>query len=246
MPTLLLKLITAHLAGDYLAQPSRIASEKHRPPVLLLHTTLHGLLLVLVALTEPVSPRLWGALLLVVIAHGAIDAWTSRLAPRNLRLLTLDQSLRLASILVAVAIARPVELVSLGDWLSAAAARRETWIVVAGALAAVPAGATAIGRWVAPFREQLSDESRDQRAGLGLAGLWIGMLERLIVYAAVLGHVELLIGFVIAVKAVLRLPEARERWSRELAEYYLAGSLASLTWALLIAFAVRSLVAASS
>src|SRR5258707_8534657 len=107
MPTLLLKLITAHLAGDYLAQPSRIASEKHRPPVLLLHTTLHGLLLVLVALTEPVSPRLWGALLLVVIAHGAIDAWTSRLAPRNLRLLTLDQSLHLASILVAVAIARP-------------------------------------------------------------------------------------------------------------------------------------------
>jgi hypothetical protein len=246
MPTLLLKLITAHLAGDYLAQPSRIASEKHRPPVLLLHTTLHGLLLVLVALTEPTSPRLWGALLVVVIAHGAIDAWTSRLAPRNLRLLTLDQSLHLASILVAVAIARPVELVSLGDGLSAAAARRETWIVVAGALAAVPAGATAIGRWVAPFREQLSDESRDQRAGLGLAGLWIGMLERLIVYAAVLGHVELLIGFVIAVKAVLRLPEARERWSRELAEYYLVGSLASLTWALLIAFAVRSLVAASS
>ncbi len=246
MPSLLLKLLTAHLAGDYLAQPSRIASEKHRPPVLFLHTALHGVLLVLVGLTEPGSPRLWAALLLVMVAHGAIDAWTSRLAPRDLRLLTLDQSLHLASLLVAVAIARPLELANLAGALGAAAARRETWIVAAGALAAVPAGATAIGRWVAPFREQLSDESRDQRAGLGLAGLWIGMLERLLVYAAVLGHVELLIGFVIAVKAVLRLPEARERWSRELAEYYLVGSLASLTWALLIAFAVRALVAAGS
>jgi len=243
---LLLKLVTAHLAGDYLAQPSRVASEKHRPPVLFLHTALHGVLLVLVGLTEPGSPRLWAALLLVMVVHGAIDAWTSRLAPRDLRLLTLDQSLHLASILVAVAIARPLEVANLAGALSAAAARREPWIVAAGALAAVPAGATAIGRWVAPFREQLSDESRDQRAGLGLAGLWIGMLERLLVYAAVLGHAELLIGFVIAVKAVLRLPEARERWSRELAEYYLVGSLASLTWALLIAFAVRALVAAGS
>jgi len=68
------------------------------------------------------------------------------------------------------------------------------------------------------------------------------MLERSLVYLAVLAHVEALIGFLVAMKAVLRLPEAREKWSRELAEYYLLGSLASLAWGLVTALAVRALL----
>ena len=102
-----------------------------------------------------------------------------------------------------------------------------------------------IGRWVQPFRDALSDESWDQRSGLERAGRWIGMLERLLVYVAVLSRLESLIGFVIAVKAVLRLPEAREKWSRVLAEYYLVGSLASLSWALLAALSVRRMTSPS-
>jgi hypothetical protein len=129
--------------------------------------------------------------------------------------------------------------VDLGRVIGAVIALRNAWIVLVGVLIAVPAGATVIGRWVQPFRDALSHESREQRTGLELAGRWIGMLERLLVFVAVLAHIESLIGFVIAAKAVLRLPEAREKWSRELAEYYLVGSLASLAWALVISFAVR-------
>jgi hypothetical protein len=66
------------------------------------------------------------------------------------------------------------------------------------------------------------------------------MLERSLVYLAVLAHVGSLIGVVVAVKAVLGLPEAREKWSRELTEYNLLGSLASLAWTLLIALLVRA------
>ena len=36
----------------------------------------------------------------------------------------------------------------------------------------------------------------------------------------------------IAAKAILRLPEARDAGTRELSEYYLAGSFASLAWAI--------------
>ncbi len=70
------------------------------------------------------------------------------------------------------------------------------------------------------------------------------MLERLIVFIAVIDRVESLIGFVIAAKAVLRLPEAREAHSRSLVEYYLVGSLASLAWALVVAFGVRWMLGA--
>jgi len=241
-PPLFLKLLTAHLLGDYLLQPSRLAREKHRPDVLVLHGLAHAVLLVLVGLTEPARLSLWLALLFVLAAHSGIDAWTSRREPRDFRLLVLDQSLHLASLLAAVAIADPARTAGIAGALGTAAADRNLWVVACGALIAVPAGATTVGRWVQPFREALSDASREQRAGLERAGRWIGMLERLLVFAAVLGRMESLIGFVIAVKAVLRLPEARERWSRELAEYYLVGALASLAWALLTAFAVRALL----
>jgi hypothetical protein len=240
--SLFLKLLTAHLVGDYLFQSSRLAREKIRPGVLALHAAVHAGLLVLVGLTEARLPSVWVGLGWVLVAHTAIDAWTSRLEPRDLRLLALDQSLHLASLLGAVAIAglRPAS-VSFAPILEALGSRG-AWLVVCGGLIAVPAGATVVGRWVRPFQEALSDESRDQRTGLERAGRWIGMLERLLIYAAVLGRLESLIGFVVAIKAVLRLPEARERWSRELAEYYLVGSLASLAWALLTAFAVRGLL----
>jgi len=241
-PSLFLKLLVAHLIGDYIFQSSKVAREKYRSGYLVLHALAHAVLLALIAFTEPplLSTRL--ALVWVLVAHTAIDAWTSRREPRTFSLLALDQSLHLASLVVAVAIAGRRTGLGTFDSVLAALGNRDVWLVVCGGLIAVPAGATVIGRWVQPFRDALSDESREQRSGLERAGRWIGMLERLLVFAAVLGRLESLIGFVIAIKAVLRLPEARERWSRELAEYYLVGSLASLAWALLTAFAVRGLL----
>lgn len=242
-PSLLLKLLTAHLAGDYLVQSARMATQKHRAGLLGLHALAHGALLALVGWTEPASARLWLTLLGVLVAHIAIDAWTVRMAPRNLRLLVLDQSLHLASLLVAAFVAGPAQVADGLRVVVDGARQRDVWVMICGVLIAVPAGATVVGRWVQPFREALTDESRERQQGLEQAGKWIGMLERLLVFAAVLGHVESLIGFVIAAKAVLRLPEARETHSRQLAEYYLVGSLASLGWALLAAFAVRGLMA---
>ncbi len=137
----LLKLLTAHLAGDYLFQSSRLAREKHRPAFLALHLLAHAVLLALVGLTEPSSPRLWLVLLAVLAAHAAIDAATSRRTPRNLRLLSLDQGLHLASLVVAAHVAYRVEpghaLASVGDALGQPGA----WLFAAGLLLAVPAGA---------------------------------------------------------------------------------------------------------
>ena len=234
-----LKLLTAHLIGDYLVQTSRMAREKRRPRLLALHLLLHAGLLGIVFLTEPWRPALVAVAAILLASHAAIDAWTTRIAPQDLRVLALDQSLHLAAIGVALA-------VNGGRWipagLPALALGPGPWLIACGAIVAVPVGATVIGRWIRPFRDALSNESRAQQQGLERAGWWIGILERFLVYVAILAGIESLVGFVIAVKAVLRLPEAREKWSRELAEYYLVGSLASLAWALAWALAVRGLL----
>jgi hypothetical protein len=242
---LFLKLLTAHLAGDYLFQSSRVARGKVRPALLGAHLLAHGALLALVGLTEPASLRLWLALLGVLLAHAAIDAWTSRMASRNLRILALDQSLHLATLVAGALVVMPDQAGEALHALLDVAWRPDPWLLASGVLLAVPAGATVVGRMVQPFREALVDESHERQQGLEQAGKWIGMLERFIVFLAVIGRAESLIGFVIAAKAVLRLPEAREAHSRKLAEYYLVGSLASLAWALVVAFGVRMLVASS-
>ena len=239
---LFLKLFTAHLAGDYLVQSNRVAREKHRPAMLALHLLAHGALLALVGLTEPASPRLWLALLGVLLAHAAIDAWTIRVANRGLGLLAIDQSLHLLSLLAGAMIVMPDLAGEALQAIGAASRRPGPWLLAGGALLAVPAGATVVSRTIQPFREALTDESRERQSGLERAGTWIGLLERLVVFLAVLARAELIIGFVIAAKAVLRLPEVRETHSRKLAEYYLVGSLASLAWALLVAYLVRACV----
>lgn len=237
---LFLRLLTAHLLGDYLFQSSRVAQEKYRPWMLAGHIAVHAALLaVLIAGVQPRSPSLWFALLLTLVAHGAIDWHTSRRMPRNLDLLALDQSLHIASLVAAVAIARPQELVAARAVAVAWLTDGRAYVLVGGFVATVWVGAVVVGRLVEPFAGMLPLPSGAARPGLLQAGRLIGYFERTLVFVAVLLHIEALVGLIVAAKAILRLPEAREPGSRELAEYYLVGSLASVTWAVVIVVLVR-------
>jgi Protein of unknown function (DUF3307) len=236
---LLLKLVLAHLAGDYLVQSRDVALGKHRASLLGMHLALHGALLLMVAWTEPQTLRLWIALAVLLAAHGAIDAWTSRRTPRDLRLLTLDQGLHAVTLFAAVWIARPEQGAAISGTLAAAVRDPRAWTIGAGALGAVWAGAVLVGRIVAPFAAALGKAGEAGRPGLERAGWTIGVLERALVFLAMLLRAEALVGFVIAAKAILRLPEARDPAHRALAEYYLVGSLASVFWAVLLGVLVR-------
>jgi len=67
----------------------------------------------------------------------------------------------------------------------------------------------------------------------------IGLIERALIFIAVLLRIEALVGFVVAAKAILRFPEIREPGHQALAEYYLVGSLASVLWAVVIGVLTR-------
>ena len=232
---LLLKLLTAHLLGDYLFQSTHVATQKHRAGILAVHAIVHAVLLGLVGLSEPASARLWWVLLGVLAAHASIDAWTSRFKTRNWKQLLVDQSLHLLAIAGAVALVQPSELETLAEGWQAAGRQSGPYAVLAGFTAAVWAGAVMVERWVEPFAAQLGEK----RPGLARAGRMIGLFERAIIFIAMVLRIEALVGFVVAAKAILRLPEAREAGHRELAEYYLVGSLASVFWAVLLGVLTR-------
>ena len=67
------------------------------------------------------------------------------------------------------------------------------------------------------------------KPGLEAAGRWIGYLERTLILALLLSGNPAGVGFVFAGKAIARFSE------REQVEYYLLGTFASFTWAVVLA-----------
>jgi hypothetical protein len=72
--------------------------------------------------------------------------------------------------------------------------------------------------------------------GIPKAGRYIGILERFIVFSFVLINQYAVIGLVFAAKSIARFEALKDR---KFAEYYLLGTLASISWALLWGLVTR-------
>lgn len=81
--------------------------------------------------------------------------------------------------------------------------------------------------WLAGQRGERGLRARDRLRG----GLWIGLLERIGVYAALLLGATEVVTMVLAVKGLGRYPELRSGESPEVAERFIIGTFASILWA---------------
>jgi len=91
-----------------------------------------------------------------------------------------------------------------------------------------------IGVATEPLRKQIQ-EAR----GLEKAGLWIGILERTLIYIFVLSDNVMAIAFLITAKTIFRFGEIKDHSRRKEAEYILIGTLFSFFFALLIAYLIK-------
>jgi len=73
------------------------------------------------------------------------------------------------------------------------------------------------------------------------AGIWIGILERILVVTFVLFNQFQAIGFLIAAKSILRFSDRSEDNPRKQTEYVLIGTLISFTIALFIGLIIKSI-----
>ncbi len=91
-----------------------------------------------------------------------------------------------------------------------------------------------IGLATEPFRKQIKEAE-----GLEKAGLWIGILERTLIYIFVLSGNVMAIAFLITAKTIFRFGEIKDHSRRKEAEYILIGTLFSFSLALLIAYLIQ-------
>jgi hypothetical protein len=227
----LVKVLLAHLAGDFLLQPRTWVEAKEKKRLgawqLYAHTLLHGVLAALLVYKKDFL--LWA--LLLAIIHLVIDA-SKLLVQKNSNRRAwffIDQSAHLVS------------LYGIWWWYSGAVfstsnigstLTNDAWLLITTVIFLTKPCSFAIkifiSKWT-PFTEEGTDGS------LQNAGKYIGMIERLFVFGFVIAGQWEAIGFLITAKSVFRFGDLKEAKDRKLTEYILIGTLASFGLAILAA-----------
>jgi hypothetical protein len=238
MTALALKLLLAHLLGDFLLQPDswvvQKRRKKHRSPLLYAHIAIH--FFVMLALLG-FNFTYWLGMLIIVITHYFIDLIKLHLEERyhKGKLFILDQ---VAHVLVIAAVTYSYHTftIELSEFLQPVVLLFITCIVFLGPVAAIIMRLL-MNRWVLP--EDKENESLPQ------AGKYIGMLERLLVFAFIVIQQWPAIGWLIAAKSILRFSDLTRAKDRKLTEYVLIGTLLSFSLSIvtgLIYFYVRNTI----
>jgi hypothetical protein len=215
---LLVKLLLAHLLGDFVLQTDKLVARKEvlklKSPFLYAHALLHGLLAMLLVW----EGSFWIWALFIALTHLLIDAaklYLHTLGTRRLLFLA-DQLLHVA-ILVLVAIAVSGRAVDI-RWLFA-----DRHLVLYTALVFVTVPASIVIRiFISAWTPNTPSDSSLQNAGN-----WIGILERVLVFGFIVLNKWEAIGFLLAAKSVFRFGDLRDGNDRKLTEYIMIGTLMS-------------------
>ena len=228
---LLVKLLLAHLFGDFILQPSSWVREKEtrklRAWQFHAHLLLHGLLVMALTFDE----KLWLAALIITISHGIIDGAKIQFQTSRTRGMwfAIDQALHVAVIVITwyfienplldFAYFNSIEFLSL---------------VTAIVFITTPASViirTLIARWTPKAAPENDNTTGDE--SLPQAGKFIGIIERLLTLAFILINHWEAIGFLLAAKSIFRFGDLKEAHDRKLTEYVLIGTLLSFSIAIL-------------
>jgi hypothetical protein len=215
---LLIKLILAHLMGDFFFQPAKWVAAKEEKKLGAYQFYLHLLVHAAFVLILLWDLSFWPFLLIIVISHGILDALKIYLQREDTKRIWFfaDQAGHLLVIGgVSYWVAGP-------DWIPVFGI--EFWtILTIGIFLTRPTAfiiKTAMSKWT-PFTDASESDS------LAEAGKYIGILERLFVFAFIISGRWEAIGFLVAAKSVFRFGDLRQSKDRKLTEYILIGTLLS-------------------
>lgn len=227
-----IKLLLAHILGDFVFQPQNWVEHKaryqYKSKYLYWHVLVHIITLIVVLQFDFTY---WLAILIIGVTHYIIDilklVLTSYINPRLL--FVLDQAAHLIVIAVVVSLYMPYDY-DLSKLFDAKLLLTITTLLSVTVVTSIIMKVL-ISKWT------LEDDLKG--GSLENAGAYIGMLERLFVFVfVVLGYWEG-IGFLIAAKSVFRFGDLSKAKDRKLTEYILIGTLLSFGFAMLFGMLYR-------
>lgn len=228
------KLLLAHLLGDFILQPTSWVkdkeSKKHKSIYLHIHTLIHG---VLAWIFVPEISFVYYALLLAVL-HGLIDYIKLRFQKTSTKRnwFVIDQFLHIAVISI---ITITYEHLSI-DY---SAFNSQFWICITAVLFLTKPTSIIIKNIISIWTPENVSETD---TSLQNAGNYIGILERLLIFCFLITNHFDAIGFLLATKSIFRFGDLKVSTDRKLTEYVLIGTLLSFGIAILISFLAEHLI----
>lgn len=245
---ILLALGLGHLLGDFVLQSERDVHLKAAfdPWAYARHAAIHYactlLSLALFAALSPASAGVQVAMVALIAAHTLIDVGKT-LVSRVL----VDRYV--LSVFLLDQVAHVVTLVLVGGYLLAdvPASSALAWgspaivyqylVFLVTYIGVVMAGSHIIHVALLPFAPEIGDA--DEGKQLAYAGLYIGRLERFLMLSALLAGSYTAVGLIVGAKSIFRFPAMKDR---PFAEYFLVGTLFSVTIAVLGAMFLRVMI----
>jgi len=235
-----LKLYLAHLIADFLLQPNRIAKNKRRPRALIEHSAIH-IATALAIVNVSLNARVGLAVVLLAIAHAGCDYAKARFTKDKWAAFAVDQLVHFVLVVIAA-----VWLTEEGWTLISLALQRamngpRLYLFSCFYVAVVFGGGYFVQKVTSYFMEKIHETLKESKPGLPAAGKYIGWLERaLILTFLVTGNAQS-IGLLIAAKTLVRYPEIKDDTKAHFAEYFLIGTLTSVSLALVAGLALIEL-----
>ncbi|WP_131537161.1 DUF3307 domain-containing protein [Pedobacter nototheniae] len=227
MDIILIKIILAHLIGDFFLQPNSWVKEKESKKLksgkLYLHIAIHVVLIFVVFWSFSV----WKLALSIGVLHLIIDALKLLLQKKkNARILFfVDQILHFISILFVwnIFYYGIINISFLND--------PKAWLVISCLLfLTMPTSIimrVIINKWIPSNRVEDQQSLQD-------AGKYIGVLERLLIFLFIYTNHFEAVGFLLAAKSIFRFGDLKDAHDIKLTEYVLIGTLLSFGIALAV------------
>jgi hypothetical protein len=238
---LFLQLYLAHLVADFLLQPNWIARRKSELGPLSAHAGIH-VVCALLAVNLGLNGRVGAAIAAVALAHFLIDLAKARLSRDSWLPFLADQGAHLAVVAAAAVLATASGAAAVAA-LRSTASNPVVYLYGCAYVAVVFGGGYLVQKITQSFLAKMQTDITRFKPGLPDAGKYIGWVERILILTFVIGGYESAVGFLLAVKALVRYPEIKEDSKNHFAEYFLLGTLTSVGLALVAGLVVNRLKA---
>jgi hypothetical protein len=229
---ILLRLLLAHLLGDFLFQPQGWVKAKERKKGKAPQMYYHVLVITILTYVFLWDLSKWYIPLIVMVSHLAIDIWKSH-RPNNFTYFLFDQLLHLAVIFL-IWIAAYFDCHWITAWAIKYLNSSHFWILILSYYLVIGPLGIAIGK----ATEKWQKEAGMDAGGLSKAGMWIGRCERVLILTFIISNQYTALGFLMAAKSILRFGDKDDREQKK-TEYILVGTLISFSSAAIVGVIVN-------
>lgn len=236
---ILIKLIAAHLAGDFILQSDKMCANKISKFSSARYRALayHALIQAVLSYVFVSQWRGWLIPVVIGISHFIIDLGKTMSNRNGLISFLWDQ---IAHYCVIIGLwwftfAKVPQMDMAGEIFSTS-----FWLIATAYIAVLAPTSILIKSFI-EYEEWMPSDSVSQ--GLPNAGKWIGYLERILILTFIFTNNIEGIGFLLAAKSVFRFGELNKAKDIKITEYVLIGTFASFTIAILIGFGINWLIA---